>query len=655
MVFALPEWTRIGTPDDAVAVAQWREMRRQVPFLYALLIVNGAAVAYTHRAVAPLWLTLWAAVALASLSAVRMVHWLTVGTRQQPDGLGARRALRRTTLLSAVLAAGYVGWAVALDDYGGPMERAHVALFIAITVIGCIFCLICLPQAALAVTVIVTGAYLVHYLPSGDTVWTAIALNIAAVTLVMVQVMFNSFRAFTALVRSREELGARQAESERLGRENALLAHTDSLTGLPNRRYFLARLEAMLAERNASGGRFVVGVLDLDRFKPVNDTHGHVVGDRLLTQVGERLRGLATPSMLIARLGGDEFGMTLVDDVDHAQAIGQSFCDALTMPFQLDDIRITIGCSCGLAAYPEAGTSAHALFDRSDYALYHAKSHGRGGAALFSLEHETAIRSERAIETALQEADLDAELDVHFQPIIDTAAMRVISVEALARWTSPLLGRVPPDQFIPTAERLGLIRAITLSLFRKASAAAAQLPQEIGLSFNLSALDIASPETIAALVEAITTGPVPAARITFELTETALMRDFDRAVAAMRRLRALGAQIALDDFGTGYSSLGYLRLLPLDKIKVDRSFAADLQDVSGRNIVTAIFGLCRNLALDCVIEGVESEEQLLRLQELGYRLVQGYLFARPMPLPALRTWLARDLGAGAALAQNAAA
>ena len=347
------------------------------------------------------------------------------------------------------------------------------------------------------------------------------------------------------------------------------------------------------------------------------DVYGHAFGDRVLAEIGRRFGERIDETVIVARLGGDEFGLLLTAGADDALAIGQAFCDIIGQPFQFEDIGITLGCSCGIAIFPEAGSSAHELFDRSDYALYHVKSHRRGGSALFSQDHETLIRSDRAIEATLQAADLGAEMDVHFQPIIDTSMMTVVSVEALARWTSPTMGPVPPDQFIPVAERMGMIHAITLSLFAKAIVYADRLPAGISLSFNLSANDVTSPDTIRALINQIEASPIHPSRITFELTETALMRDFEVAVAAIRSLRALGVQIALDDFGTGYSSLGYLRQLPIDRIKVDRSFVADLEEVSGRNIVTAIFGLCKNLALDCIIEGVESDEQLRRVRELA--------------------------------------
>ena len=631
-----------NTPPD-VAVAQLHELRRQVPLLYVLLTMNALAVAFTHYHFAPAVLTIAIPSALTVLCAVRIAMWRWATITDQVTPQYAVSRLRRTIAHAGILGGAYITWSLVLDQYGGAFERGHVAVFIAVTVIGCIFCLMHVPQAALLLTAVVMVPYLIHYVTAGNAVFMAIAFNVALVTVVMIRVQFNSFAGFTSLVQSQDKLAAKQRETEKLSEENAIVALTDSLTGLPNRRYFFNKLDEVLRAKAAVRGRFAVGVLDLDRFKPLNDTYGHAVGDRLLTEVATRLKAAADDGVIVARLGGDEFGLLIVNEVDRAAEIGQKFCDLFSNTFKFDDFQVSLGASCGISVYPEAGTTAHELFDRSDYALYHIKSEGRGGSGMFSLAHETAIRSERSLESALREADLDAELDVEFQPIVHIETMTVIGVEALARWTSPKLGRVPTDSFIAMAERTGLIHAVTLTLFRKALNRTLCLPGHIGLSFNLSANDITSPETISSLVNIIEEGAIASSRITFELTETALLRDFEAAVIAIGKLRSLHVKIALDDFGTGYSSLNYLRRLAPDKIKIDRSFAADLDTVAGSNIVGAILGLCDKLALECVFEGIESDDQLMRIGHLGYRYAQGYLFARPMTMKALVTWLQRDI------------
>jgi len=616
--------------EPEVILAQYGEITRQVPWLYSLLIVNTAAVAFTHRDLAPGSLVYLMPTALCMVSLLRMIQWLRSGG-SPVDVAAARTQLKRSILFAGCFGLISVLWALGLARYGGPYEQGHVALYISITVIACIFCLMALPQAALLGCLLVTGPYLVFYLHQGSTVWTAIALNIALVSLVMVRVLLNSFKGFVDLVRSQRDIVAKSVETERLGQENARLAMTDSLTGLPNRRFFFAQLDATIEAAKGTDRRFAVGVLDLDRFKPINDTYGHVLGDRLLAEVGRRLGAFAGEDILLARLGGDEFGVILLAECETAVNVGDSLCRLICQPYKIDEMTVTIGCSGGFAIFPDAGQSAHELFDRSDYALYHVKSDERGRCALFSVEHETTIRAERVVEAALQAADLDAELTLHLQPIVDLATMRISMAEALARWNSPTLGMVAPDSFIAAAERLGLIHKVTQSLFRKALDMLSQLPAEIRLSFNLSAHDIVSHETISYLIGEIRRRGISPSRLQFELTETALLRDFDLAIIGMRALRDIGCRMALDDFGTGYSSLNYLRRLPVDKIKVDRSFVSASEGCD-KDLLAAIKGLCDHLHLGCVVEGIENPTQFEIVRELGYGEAQGYLLGRPSEL-----------------------
>jgi diguanylate cyclase (GGDEF)-like protein len=638
MEHRLGGWLAISREPNIV-IAQYGELKRQVPLLYTLLVLNACAVTYTHFRYAPLWTTIGFLGVLVATCTWRTVRWLRAPGADQIAVHAARAQLVSTTVLAGVLGAVFLSWSLLINQYGGPEEQGHVALFIAVTVIGCIFCLTNLPSAAMLVTAIVTVPYLLYYVMRGNPVFIAMGLNIALVTGVMVRVLLNGFASFTGNIRSRSELVLKQEEAQRLSAENARLAHTDVLTGLPNRRDFFAHFEDYLRASKQNEQPMAVGVLDLDRFKAVNDTYGHAIGDGLLVLVANRLADFAGQNVMISRLGGDEFGVLFTGHVGDLRARGQAICDALAQPFQIEGNAISIGCSAGIALFPEAGDSVHELFDRSDYAAYHMKTTSPGGCALFSLEHETLIRSERAVETALLAADLDHELNVRYQPIMCIRTQTVLSVEALGRWTSPAVGIVPPDVFIVAAEKLGTIHAVTLALFKKALADFALMPDTIRLSFNLSAKDIISPETLEQLTALIEAQGIDPKRITFELTETALMRDFPAAVRGIQALRALGSRFALDDFGIGYSSLGHLRRLPFDEVKLDRSFVENVYDPSGRNILSGILTLCRTLELDCVAEGVEREAQLLWLASLGCQRAQGYYFARPMTAEELAAWL----------------
>lgn len=632
---AFIRWMMIDPSRPDIAQAQYNELKTQIPSLYALLMVNAVAVSYTHFDAAPRYLTVGILAPILVLTTVRLAAWIRArNVVLGPDE--AIRKMRQTVVLGSIVAVIYIAWSLSLDSFGGPSERGHVALFIAITVIGCIFCLMHLPQAALMVMFIVTVPYLVHYLSQNEDVYNAIALNIFLVCLVILQVLFNGYNGFCKLIQSQSDLAAKQRETERLNAENARLAQTDALTDLPNRRYFFNRLEALIDEVRETDKVFAVGVVDLDRFKPINDTYGHQLGDQLLTEVGNRLKSLGLAQIEICRLGGDEFGFLYLGNLEDAAATGQTICDVICEPYRIGDLQVSVGASCGIAFYPEAGTSAHVLFDRSDYALYNSKTTSRGSTTVYSSEHEARIRSERAIESALQIADLRKEFQVHFQPIVALPERIAIGFEALARWDSPSLGKVPPDKFIAIAERTGQIHRLTVCLFEKAVEQIQSLPGELSLAFNLSAHDITSRETVSELLDIIRRREMDPRRITFEITETSVIGSYEIAESCLLMLRAAGVKLALDDFGTGYSSLGYLHRLPIDCVKIDRSFVAGIKDPVACGVVHSILNLCRSMQITCVVEGVEESHQCELLEAMHCRLVQGYHFARPQAFDDIR-------------------
>ncbi len=623
-------WFLVDTRDPKLALAQCKELNFQIPLLYLVLMVNAIALSYTHRDVAPGYLTLGVLAPMLLLTTIRLLAWVrsrkNILTPEQ-----AIRKLRKTIAFAGLMAILYTSWSLSLDAYGGEIERGHVALFVAITVIGCIFCLMHLPQAAILVMLCVTVPYLIHYLGEQQDVYTAIALNIFLVSLGILKVLLNGFNAFSNLIKSQSEVAAKQLETERLNAENERLSQTDFLTGLPNRRYFFQKLDRDIDERNGREEAFAVGVIDLDHFKPVNDTYGHLVGDQLLTAVGQRIGELNFPDFDVSRLGGDEFGFIYLGTPEKAEDIARSICECLRQPFQIGDVQITVGASCGIALYPDAGSTTHTLFDRADYALYNAKTTARGGVTIYSAAHEAQIRSERAVETALQHADIPNEFEVHFQPLISLSDLEVTGFEALARWTSPEIGRIPPDVFIQVAERTGQIQRLTVHLFQIAVDQLASLPDNLRMSFNLSAHDITSMETVATLLANSKGKHIDPTRITFEITETSVIGSYETAENCMTTLRAAGCRLALDDFGTGYSSLGYLHRLPIDCVKIDRSFVANLTDPAASGVVTSVVDLCRSMELTCVVEGVEEDSQVEALKKLNCQFVQGYFFSAPKP------------------------
>lgn len=439
-----------------------------------------------------------------------------------------------------------------------------------------------------------------------------------------------------------EELQEKSAEAD-------ALAHMDPLTGLTNRRGFFRRLEERLTLARSQHGALTVGVIDLDGFKPVNDIFGHAAGDQLLSQSGARLRQLAGPHGIVGRLGGDEFGIILPDIGDQTEILklGQQICDVFAEPFHVREGVARIGASVGFAAFPEAGETADTLFERADYALYHSKQQERGRPMVFTSQHEREIRQQSSIEQGLREAR-DEEFHIVYQPIIRSADGTVTGMEALARWTSPLLGPVRPDIFIRAAEQNGSVTRLTRILLKKALTDALTWPEHVHLSFNLSAIDLASPETASRLKDIIRESGFAPERLMFEITETAIMQDFERALDCLAMFTDMGVRIALDDFGTGYSSLGYLQKMPISRLKIDRSFTLGLMTRRGtRSIIRSIVGLCKSLAIDCVVEGVSNGRQAEILREMGAPHMQGFHFSRAMTQTQLMPYLHPEIAAPA--------
>ncbi|WP_315702491.1 MULTISPECIES: putative bifunctional diguanylate cyclase/phosphodiesterase [unclassified Bradyrhizobium] len=638
---------RVPADNPELTRAQFKAFSKQVPLLYFILITNSIALASTFLPLAPTWLTISTPALLSSVTGFRMIWWL----RQRNvvcDDAEVLRNLRFTNRIAGPLGALFVIWSFALFPYGDPFAKGQVAFYMAVTVIGIIFCLMHLRSAALIVTLVVIGPFVVYFLATGVPALRAIAVNQLLVSGAMVTVLFIYYRDFADLVASRKSLLAQQAATQALSDENFRLANLDSLTDLPNRRRFFSELARFFAEAERNGTTLAVGIIDLDGFKPINDTYGHTVGDRVLIEAARRLGEVCNsygPKVHLARLGGDEFGLVVGGDPtdEDLLALGRQITDRIKLPYQLDTAHTGLSCSTGFALYPRSATAAEPLYECADYALYHAKRHARGGAIIFSSELEAEIRSRGVIEHMLRTADFDAEMRLAFQPIKDTRCLRTRSLEVLARWHNPKLGLVSPADFIPAAERTGVIRSLTRILLVKALAAAATWPEDIRISFNLSAHDICSPEGILHLISAIEASGVSPSRIGFEITETAVTYDFSRAEHSIAALKVMGCSISLDDFGTGYSSLSHVHRLPLDKLKVDRSFVADIDtNPVSLKIIKSLTGLCADMEIACIVEGVETQAQLDSLRCLGCDFVQGYYLAKPMPADAVAGFLTEE-------------
>ncbi|WP_342655331.1 EAL domain-containing protein [Pseudomonas sp. F3-2] len=616
--------------------AQYVALSRQLPIMYAILLINTLALAATHYTIAPRWLALYVPAALTLLGSGRALMWWRLrSVPATPERVF--KTLTRTNRLAFFIALSFTAWALALFPYGDSYTRSHVAFYMAITVIACIFCLMHLRSAALTTTVVVNLAFVVFFLAAGNPTYTAMAINVLLVSAAMILVMHDQYQDFTRLVNT-------QARSEKLSEENQRLANEDSLTGLPNRRRFFSLLDQGLAQARLDGAKLAIGLIDLDGFKPVNDVYGHRVGDKLLFQVGQRLLEFVTADVQLARLGGDEFGL-LVQHVESEQdliAVGDRISDALREPFIIGNIQIAISASLGLVIFPDMASDAVEAYEFADYALYDSKRAGAGTLCLFSTAHYRDLKRDGATEQGLRRANIVEEFDLVFQPIVDVHTGRTVAFEALARWVSPDLGPVAPGLFIPVAERIGFINRLTLPLLKKALAGASSWPDDVRLSFNLSAHDCGSRDAVSKIIGVIERSGFAPHRLDFEITETAVIQDLDQARCAINAFRELGCGVSLDDFGTGYSSLSQLHALALTKLKIDRTFISGIEgNAASYKIVKSLIALSADMALECVSEGVERLEELEVLKALGCSFVQGYLVSRPIPLEQTAEWLGR--------------
>ncbi|MBV1722507.1 MAG: EAL domain-containing protein [Hoeflea sp.] len=407
------------------------------------------------------------------------------------------------------------------------------------------------------------------------------------------------------------------------------LANTDMLTGVPNRRAIFQKIDYLVEQRRP----FWMGIVDLDGFKTINDVYGHIIGDTLLCAVVERAANLNVEGVTFGRIGGDEFVIIVPGNFseEKVRQLGDNAIKAISLPYSIELMELAVGVSAGFSHFPSMGSSRAQLYEKADFALYKAKKHHRGQCILFDTAEDDEMKQAIQIERALREGDLETELFLLFQPQYSPGMQRVVGFEALARWQSPKLGLVRPDLFIRAAERSGHIRKVTDILFRKGLATLATWPLDISLSFNLSGKDISDRLFILSLLGQIMRSGISPSRIEFEITETAVMSDINTSRTMLAALRGSGCKVALDDFGSGYSSFEYLDQLPLDKVKIDRSFIRKVpHSTTSKEIVSGIIGLCRKLDLRCVLEGVETEDEMEILAKLQPDLIQGYLYGRPM-------------------------
>ena len=451
-----------------------------------------------------------------------------------------------------------------------------------------------------------------------------------AAALSAIAITFFLRRAIGLAVAAKHEAERELKQAQNLGETMRQRSLSDSLTGLPNRRSFFETYTEYKNGGDPSHAAWLI-LLDLDGFKTVNDVYGHIMGDALLKEVAERLRKYCDTNAHVSRMGGDEFNIILATNagVDAVEAWCQKLLPQIAEIYRIDDRLIQVSGSIGCTEILADETDTQ-LIRNADFALLHAKRTGKNRVVVFCDEHAKNAAESYRIEQALRVADFDEEIELVFQPQFDLGKNKVVRAEVLARWDSPTLGSTGPDRFIKVAEESGLIANITLTVLQKTITTLKSWDQHFPLSINLSGHDLIADQVIDQIIDMVQNSGLDPTLLEFEVTESAMMPDAQKAADNLGRLAALGYPIALDDFGTGYSNFGYLRTLPISKLKVDRSFMENLTDPMSEKILHSLAGMARTLDVECLLEGVENELELLMAKRVGAQSVQGYYFGIPM-------------------------
>jgi diguanylate cyclase (GGDEF)-like protein len=423
----------------------------------------------------------------------------------------------------------------------------------------------------------------------------------------------------------------------------AHMARHDALTNLPNRVLFRTEVEQAI-DLLGSKATIAILCLDLDRFKAINDTLGHPVGDALLREVAGRLSSAVGEGCLVARLGGDEFAIvqTMQQQPEGATELARQIIDKLSEPYLIKDHHIVIGATVGIAFGPEDGANPDDLLKSADLALYRGKADGGGTYRLFEAEMDARMQARRETEVDLRAAIAREEFELYYQPLMDVESSEIIGFEALIRWHHPKRGLVTPAEFIPIAEETGLIVQIGEWVLRRACFDAAKWPANIRVSVNLSPVQFRSAALIFSVAGALASSRLSPTRLDLEITETVLLQDSETTIATLFQLREMGVQISMDDFGTGYSSLSYLQKFPFSKIKIDQSFIRDIgKGPEAIAIIRAVTGMSKGLGMATIAEGVETREQLDQLRAEGCTEIQGYYVSKPRPIAEATALLER--------------
>lgn len=628
----------LDTSDPELMRAQFRSFHGHIPLLYGILVCNTVAITVTSFNADMPVKTLVAPIAISGIAITRAIWWLWQGDGGTLSDAEISKHLKRTCQLAVLMTLVFNAWVIWVYQTADAFARSNLTFFLALSQVSSVFCLMTLRAAAMLVAVVSTISFALYFswVEGGQLLPQALVLCCVCLGMAVVTHSFN--RSFAEVVQSRRILHIRQLETEKLSEENRRIAFSDPLSGLPNRRELLARLDRFDERQGLPPNSLAIVFIDLDGFKQVNDEHGHHAGDELIRTVSERLREQCPGEATLARVGGDEFAVLLESDgvTENAQAAALSLAlrllEQMALPVQVDRHVLQISGSIGIAGNGNARVHPRELLRRADLAMYHAKTEGKAQVAIYSDELDEGRLQRIEIEGQIA-AGLDCdEFDVVYQPIIDAASGATTSVEALLRWPRRKEGSLSPDEFIPVAEATGQIHSLGLYVLERACREIQPLG-ELCLSVNVSPAQFRHPGFEQRVLKILEQTGLPPHRLQLEMTESYLLTNPGLAIKATGILKAAGISLALDDFGTGFTSIHYLKSYGFTHIKIDKSLLKGLEPGSKATMLVAgAVTLATALDMSVIAEGVEHEAQAQVLRDIGCHAMQGYLFGKPGPL-----------------------
>ncbi|AUX69566.1 GGDEF-domain containing protein [Porphyrobacter sp. HT-58-2] len=639
----------LDTSDPELMRAQFRSFQGHIPLLYGILVCNTVAITVTSFNAALLIETLVAPIVISTIAIVRAIWWLRQGDAQNLSDLEISRHLKRTCQLAVIMTLTFNAWVIWVYQDAGAYARSNLTFFLALSQVSTVFCLMTLRAAAMMVSVVSTIAFALYFswIEGGQLLPQSLVLCCVCIGMAVVTHSFN--RSFSEVVQSRRTLHIRQLETEKLSEENRRIAFIDPLSGLPNRRELLARLDRLEQDEGLLPKTLAIVFIDLDGFKQVNDEHGHQAGDELIRIVCERLRQQCPDNAILARVGGDEFTVLLETDeqTQNAQAAALTLAfrllEQMALPVLVDRHVLQISGSIGIATNTDAKVRPRELLRRADLAMYHAKTEGKGQVAIYSDELDEGRLRRIEIEGQIGAGLTSGEFDVVYQPIIDAASGTIVSAEALLRWPRRTQGPLSPDEFIEVAEATGQIHPLGLYVLERACRELRPLG-DLCVSVNVSPAQFRHPGFERQVLSILERTGFPPERLQLEMTESYLLANPGLAIKAIGTLKAAGIALALDDFGTGFTSIHYLKSYGFTHIKLDKSLLQGLEPGSkAAMLVAGAITLATALEMSVIAEGVEHEAQASVLRDLGCQEMQGFLFGRPESLAKLKSLL-KDAG-----------